>query len=317
MVTSDTISKRRILIIGSGQIGVFSAKRLQDSGAHVFIADIAPQGGFINRYGSCEEIFHTDITDPIQVERLFVTVKPHIVIMAYGISTKEIHENEKTAESVNVTSVHTIVTHAIRFKVERLIYTSSFAVYQNPGSKKFISEEDPFQNNSLYAAHKIKAEAILRNNADTNLKIIILRLCGSYGPNMYNKGSQSSRFIESLILLAENKRKINLVRTTADEFIYVKDIAKAIATCCHTDFQEQVSTYNISSGLITQVNDIKHALNENFGSVVINLVEDERVHAEKVPLSIEKAKNELTFYPDYNLSEGIRDFKQLVNFKME
>lgn len=321
MVKQNILDKKKVLIIGAGQIGVFASKMIGDCGAEVFIADIKPQSGFIYRFGNCKEILKLDVTDAVQVEQVFKSLKPHIVIMAYGIATNDIKKNKALAHRVNVHSVEIVAIACTRHKVKRIVYLSSFAVYEQATKlKQALTESCPLSMQSLYAAQKIRAEKKLIPFAGTHTKVIILRPSGCYGPNLFNRGSQSSVFIESLLLLAVNKKTIKLYEDGGEEFLYVKDLAKAISSCCYCKLTEPANVFNIGVGCISTITEIQNALKDNFKDVSIytfQVPSQELPSSERAVLSYEKAKKALQFHPDYSLSGGIRDYLSQVNFKIK
>lgn len=125
----------------------------------------------------------------------------------------------------NVLGTINLLEAAKNSTIKRFIYGSSSEVYGTI-LKKPVDEDYPLNAQSPYAASKIGAEqAVISYFFSFGLPVTIIRPFNTYGPH------QSTRaVIPSIItqILSSSSKKIKLGSlTTARDFVYVKDVAKA------------------------------------------------------------------------------------------
>ena len=107
-------------------------------------------------------------------------------------------------------------------KINKIIYTSSSSIYRIPENLN-NQFKDNF-NRELYSSFKLAAEKLILNYShNKKKKYFIMRLFNTYG----NSTDQFS-FIEKIIRLKKNNKKINLINNgnSIRDFIHVKDVAK-------------------------------------------------------------------------------------------
>lgn len=86
-------------------------------------------------------------------------------------------------QRVNVDGTRMVAEAAIAAGVERLVFTSTTALYGHavsPGSCTFIDEETPPQPKSIYHRTKLEAERILESMANPHLAVRVLRMSRSF-----------------------------------------------------------------------------------------------------------------------------------------
>lgn len=189
------------------------------------------------------KILSGDITDSFLVDNL-VKNNDYIVNLAALIGIPYSYEAVESYYNTNVKGVINLLTSAKRYKISKILLTSTSEVY---GSAKYIpiNEEHPLHGQSPYSASKIASDQIGEAFAKSyNLPIKIVRPFNAYGPR------QSLRAIIPTIVsqILDNKKIIQLgnIDTTRD-YNYVEDIATAFLEILeNTD--KKFDIINICSG---------------------------------------------------------------------
>ena len=127
-------------------------------------------------------------------------------------------------------------------KINKIIYTSSSSIYRIPENLN-NQFKDKF-NRELYSSFKLAAEKLILNYShNKKKKYFIMRLFNTYG----NSKDQFS-FIEKIIRLKKNNKKINLINNgnSIRDFIHVKDVAKIYKQFIEKKFENGV--YDLGTG---------------------------------------------------------------------
>ena len=127
-------------------------------------------------------------------------------------------------------------------KINKIIYTSSSSIYRIPENLN-NQFKDNF-NRELYSSFKLAAEKLILNYSHNKKKeYFIMRLFNTYG----NSIDQFS-FIEKIIRLKKNNKKINLINNgnSIRDFIHVKDVAKIYKQFIEKKFENGV--YDLGTG---------------------------------------------------------------------
>lgn len=196
-----------------------------------------------NIYANKSHEFHVgDIADPHFVDILFKITQPDIVI--HGATEIPVESSSSFITS-NILGTHVIANACIKYKVEKLIYTSTYEVYgqhQDENQNPWM-EESLIQPRSYYATSKAAGEMIVKTaNYNSGLQYNIVRLCNIFGPR------QSANYlIPKIIGNILNKKPIPIYDQGKQirEWLYVSDIYSALMTIINKGESNQV--YNVSS----------------------------------------------------------------------
>lgn len=302
----------KVLIIGSGLVGVFCGSALHKCGTEVVIADINPSKEYIIRYGGDFSIESVDVLDRIAIDKIVAQIKPDVIVFAAGFSYKSTLANPNAMLQFCKDGTRNVVESAVRYGVEKLIYLSSFAVYGASAFDKksfFISEITRLAPESLYAQHKLLAEKQLMSNCYSGLAIIPLRVCGIYGPIRSNKGSKSATLMEKTLLACLDNSEIEVeLDHEGDEYIYIKDLADCIKRIVSTPSDAKGSfVLNVGSGYIVGPGEFQSIINTMFprNKIRFKFAGHERI---RLPLDCSRAKLDFGFSPKFNLTTGIIDY---------
>jgi nucleoside-diphosphate-sugar epimerase len=311
---------RRVLILGAGQVGTFAAAAIARAGAFVVAADVTPAPGYFARYGPSEdvELIAADILDATSLAGLIKTYRVDTVVLTVGLSGRDSASNPVNAHRLNVKSAETVGEVVRKVGVERLVFMSTFAVYGSPPVKR-ISESVTPQPNSEYGRTKLAAEKTLTRLRAHGLDVRILRPCGTYGPLRLGKGSQSAQLFESLLVGAVNNvaLRIQASSKTADEYVYVKDLGKAISLAALADVESNNFIFNVGAGLMTNARQLCQAVRRVVpgARLTIEPVSGETVSPPLPALDISRIRETFGFAPEFNLVAGLTDYLREANLK--
>jgi len=196
--------------------------------------------------------------------------------------------------------------------VRKIVYASSASVYG--AADVFPTEEKhhPYHNRTLYGAAKLMNEGIARSYRDMHgLESVGLRYFNVYGPRMDVTGAYTEVFIRWL-QCAEwgNAPQIHGDGSASMDFVYVRDVARANLLAMESDQDDHV--YNIASGTETTLLGLWEEIQAVTGAYHLGPEFHPPRKVNPVPrrlASIARARDELGFMAEVNLSEGLRNLR--------
>lgn len=305
-----------VSIIGTGQIGTFAARAFDKIGIEVLAADLDPAYGYWSRFGprNSTNITNVDVTNAASLITFFKRSKSDALVVCAGLVGKKCDSESTNAWKVNVEGIRNTVDIAAHSGVTRIIFLSSFAVYGYSKDSP-LNETSSLRPNSNYGKMKIAAEEILAKFREAGLDIRILRPCGIYGPVRLGCGSHSARFFETALFRLAKKRELIIEATdgTSDEYLYIKDLARAIALTTLQDAGSTEFIFNVGTGLRTTVMDLKASFEEVIkdSQVVVRKSLDNTANF-MAPLDVALIKQFTGFEPEYDLRSGLMDYMREV-----
>jgi nucleoside-diphosphate-sugar epimerase len=199
--------------------------------------------------------------------------------------------------------MHKTILDAWKEEKFHLIYASSCSVYSRitpcPWSEMTIIMPDNY-----YSISKFFGEILFCKEFQMDrLPLTILRINAPYGignriKTVMNIFLERSMNGEDLILYGRGTRE--------QDFIYVKDVARAFwqAYC-----KKKYGIYNIASGTTVTMNELAHLIVDltHSESKIIHSGTIDPQEGLKVSIDISKSQNELDFFPQYSLTDGLLD----------
>ncbi|MDT0675835.1 NAD-dependent epimerase/dehydratase family protein [Autumnicola musiva] len=189
----------------------------------------------------------------------------------------------------------------------RLFLFSSAAVYGNPEILP-ITESTPVMPISPYGVHKATAESLLSNYARIfDLGVTFFRIFSVYGPELRKQliWDVSQR---ALLAQEEGKEAISLFGTGKEsrDFMYVKDVCRAVLTVISKPDSSGVEIYNLGSGIESTIAEVAELLVKHL-EVDVNIQFDGVVpKGDPANWQADISKlQKLGFTPKYNLDEGL------------
>ena len=272
----------------------FSTGQLKNVGRHLKNPRLKLIKGSILEVNKVEEVLKDGIDS--------------IVHLAAVVSVVRSSREPRQVHQVNVEGTLNVLESCLKFPVERLVFTSSAAVYGDSTPPPF-REDSPTSPLSLYGATKQAGEAYINAyHKSHGLKTVILRLMNIYGPRrsagpysgVMMKFAEAIESGEPLVVYGDG-------RQTRD-FTYVTDVTEVIETCLHRD-EAVGKTLNIGTGVPTSVNELVNLFSlvrSNRSQVVKSPARPGEISASYANIS--KAKETLDYEPRVGLREGIELF---------
>lgn len=241
----------RVLVTGgAGFLGSHLVDMLLDAGHEVTVVDSLVTGVAENVNSAARLIVH-DIRESL--EATFAESRPEVVVhLAAQVSVPQSVANPVEDASVNVTGYINVLQTAARFDVRKTIMISSAAVYGAPVSLP-LREDLPLAPLSPYGLSKMVGELYTRLLcAQYGMAYTILRPANIYGPRQKASGDGAviPSFLENFARGSDPVIHGDGLQTR--DFIYVKDMARAIVASCSAGDNR---TLNVSTGVEVSILD--------------------------------------------------------------
>lgn len=285
----------RILVTGvNGFIGTYVAKHLRDEGKIVYGVSRKEMPG-----AYCSEIVLADISADGFVDTVIDSISKcdAIIHLAANLDMKGSAQTILT----NCMGTYNICKLANYWNIKKIVYMSSIPVIGIPQNIP-ITEEHPVEPGTLYHITKYTGELIVRNCCNMGIGQVIIRIPSPVGFGM--NGSTLLSIIlkkcllnEDIILYGKGLRKQN--------YVDVRDICHAISKSLTSDYsgliniagEESITNYDLSKKCIE--------LTKANSRIIFNGMEDREEHC-IWDVSIERAKDKISYTPQFSLDDSIR-----------
>ena len=310
-----------VLISGAGLIGAHAARVLDDWGERVVLYEAAPCEQYVATVlgGAHVPIVAGDISS---VPRLTETMREHrvtTVVHTAGLIGANVSREPHRGVEVNVLGAIAAAEAAHLAEVGRFVFCSSMAVYDfaRLPSGVLIREDTPLGPKNLYGATKLSAEILLQQlGALYAMEIIVLRLAGVFGRGRYVGGSWMGRIVNRALeaVLGGHEVRVETRWIGTNEFVYCKDVARAIALACQAPRGVQ-GAYNVGTGKLHTAKEVIEEIEDLFPHSRIALVdnpEEETISylTRDQPFDVSRADAELGFRSQFSLRDGLLDYAE-------
>lgn len=299
---------RTVLVLGSGLVGTFTARALCRSGVPVVVADVEPSRPYFRRYGPAHvPVVHVDMLDERQVAEVIERHAVEAVALVAGPSATAFALDAERGWRTSVDGPACVARAARSAGARRLVFLSSFSVYGNPRVER-IGEAVPPAPDTHYGRAKAAAEAsVERHRGD--LQLAVLRSCGVFGPMERGRiGGQAARlFSVALVRALEGRVVVSGRDGPWDEFLYVKDLARAITLVASAPNLPDDVVANVGTGRLTTRADIIEAISDVIPDVEIVVREDPSAVPRWAPLDVTRIQRLTGFSSEFSLADALRD----------
>ena len=268
--------KNKIVAVtgGLGFIGSHLVKRLSENN-DVIIVDNQSSGNIENIKDLDFSRIDTDLGDitEVNLERIFEGVD-YVYHLAAVTSVPQSVNDPLRSNEVNITGTLKVLEAARRCGVEKLVFSSSSAVY---GETEFlpISEKNHINPLSPYAVTKATGELYCRVYSEIyDLSTISLRYFNVFGPKQ-DPESQYAAVIPIFIdkLLKNQRPVIYGDGEQTRDFVNVKQVVDANILASESS---ETGTYNIGLGRSTTINHLFEIIKEIMHKDIKPVYKDER-----------------------------------------
>jgi len=288
-----------LLAGGCGYVGTMLHNHLKEK--HHDIITIVDLQWFGNKT-DCDKVIKKDIFDLKQEDLIgFDTV-----VFIAGLSNDPMADFSPSENFIQNSACPSYLAYiSKKAGVKKFIYASSCSVY-GFSDDRFSTEEDPTFTQHPYGISKLQGERGVLQIADDNFKVIALRkgtVCG-YSPRM--------RLDLVLNIMFKHAMTTSTITVNNPEIwrpiLSIQDAVQAYTNAIELDAPS--GTYNICSGNY-QIKELAQIVKEEIEKaypdkqIIINNLSIQDVRNYKV--SLEKAKNNLKFNPQYDVKNIIED----------
>jgi UDP-glucose 4-epimerase len=270
-----------------------------------------------------EKLVVGDITDRAAVARLFQNFSVDCVIhLAALVNAAESVREPDKYEHVNAEGSEIVWQEAARAGVRHFIYSSSAAVYGNPGTDDAVSEATPLSPSNPYGATKLAGEKSLQEtivkNGGTYVIFRFFNVGGANPSGQIGQSKASRAIMQRLFAVAKGEDASITISghdyPTADgtvvrDFVHVEDIADAIMQAVDYVYADKSSLIaNLGSGRETSMKEV-HDIVEKVTGKEIPIVWGDRVPGDIVTSSaaITTAQTQLGWSPKRSIDDIIQD----------
>ena len=295
---------------GAGFIGSYLVEELLSyNPKKIFVVDNLIRGTLDNIKGfiktSKVDFIKDDIGNKNLMEQLIS--KSDYCFHLAALRLNACANDPKKAYEVMVKATFNLIEAAKKYKVKKIVYSSSASVYGLAGHFPTPEIEPPYDNKTIYGAAKLFGEQMFRSYHHMyGLDYVTLRYFNVYGPRMDTHGKYTEVMIKWLDRIREKKNPvINGDGSITMDFVYAADAAKANILALTSEISDDI--FNIASGEETSLRKLLELLLRVNSSKLKSIFRPETMvnPVKRRWADISKAKKLLNFRPEVSLEEGL------------
>jgi nucleoside-diphosphate-sugar epimerase len=304
-----------VLITGAGLIGTHLAKRLANQGKRVILYDLMPNREYIQRIVGEDgvEIVAADIRDLPALIHALQSFNCDTVVHTAGLIGSRVAANSYTGSTNNILGTIHVLEAARLLKLKRVVYVSTFGVYDRAKVKEGpLSEDSPIGGHNLYTVTKVCSEHLLHAYTEMyKLDTVIIRPAGVFGRGLYVGGSTVGMVMRDLALKALRRETLAIDAKTyfANEYVYAKDVAFALDLACHAQNLKQ-RIYNAGTGVVAGAEDLAQTLRELVPQMEVKVVGQAEGAPRTAALDLSKSQAELGYTSQFPLKRALQDYME-------
>lgn len=294
----------KILVTGgAGFIGSHLTDQLLNYGHDIVIIDDLSSGK-IENINTRTHFYRLNLNDDSLVQ-VFAVEQPQLIYHLAAQINVGVSQQEPCLDAdSNIMGTLKLLTYATKYKVKKIVFASSAAIYGNPLYLP-VDEQHPALPLSFYGLSKYTAECYIRMFAATfGLRYSMLRFSNVYGSRQpaTGEGGVIAQFIsrfsqgEAPVIYGDGEQ--------TRDFIYVGDV---VAAGCKALYMGNNQRLNISTGRAVSINQVYEILKNIYGCSLIPgykpWKEGDILHS---ILDNSKARSQLLWYPRTSLIEGLK-----------
>jgi len=303
----------KILVTGgAGFIGSHIADRLIETKHNVVIVDNLSMGRMEN-VNPKAKFYLMDIRAN-ELEKVFEQEQFDVVChQAAQMDVRMSVDDPLFDADVNVLGTLNLLQLCVRFGVKKFLFASTGGAVYGEQETFPCDENHPTRPVSPYGITKLTTEKYLfYYGKEFGLQHVILRYSNVYGPRQNPLGEAGVVAIFTHTLLSGDQPIIHGDGKQTRDFIFVEDVARVNVNSLTLDKSD---TFNIGTGIETDVNTIFHLLNEiTGGKAKEKHGPPKKGEQRRSVISSKKAEKVLGWKPQVDLKEGL---KRTVSFFRE
>lgn len=310
---NNKIRNSTILITGgAGFIGSYLAEELlKYSPGKIIILDNLIRGSFENMKEFINDPAVEFIEGDIKKESLLekcISQSDYIFHMA-ALRINACAADPADGFETMVRAPFVIAELSRKYKVKKIIYSSSASVYGLAQNFPTTENDNPYDNQTFYGAAKLFGEQLFRSYKFMyGLDYVALRYFNVYGPRMDTDGKYTEVMIKWLDCIRDGKAPvIHGDGSTSMDFVYVKDVAEANVAALLSEITDE--NFNIGNSRETSLKELLEMMIKiNSSNIKPEYLESNTVNPVSRRLSDNsKAKHLLNYSPRTILEQGLKE----------
>ncbi|MBI2939189.1 MAG: NAD(P)-dependent oxidoreductase [Chloroflexi bacterium] len=303
---------------GSGYIGRWLARELDDRGIRVVAADLQPPAAEMKPALPASACYvAVDVTNRAVFRDAAQGEPFSAIVHLAGIVTMGCERDPDLGMRVNLGGTHNALEVARLAGIPRVIFASTISVY-GPGLPQPIAEQSPALPLTWYGQSKLMAEQLgLYYHRRFRLDFRAARLAAIVGPSRI-VASGSATMYTSLILERAARGEpyeIDVDEEAATPVCYAKDAARALAALATVEAAPQ-RIYNIGTGQATAAGLVEIARRRAPDAAITFRPDPAMAAVGRISrdwdLSIEAARRELGWVPAYTVETMADDLMAIA-----
>lgn len=298
------------MITGAGLVGTSYAICALARGEKVVFLDPFPRADYLDRRLGAGN-YTLIAEDARHLPGVLAAIKEHdadTVLHTTGLIGKRAGEPLHLGMDININGA-IAVCEAVRLAgVRRLLHISTFGSYdwRRPAVDGVMKEDFPLGSGNAYSNTKAAQELILEAySAQYGFEVAIVRPANVFGMGHFWGGSGGG---EKCHMLVESgirgvPAKIPEEQTMSFEYIYSKDIGRALDLCAMRDLP-RYNVFNIGIGAVTPFDELVAAVRASLPKLEIEVVPGTPPVSRTDRMDIGLARDVLGWEPEYTLESG-------------
>ena len=293
---------------GNGFLGSNLAKKFLNKGHKVFIFDRSKNKFSLNNKKAIQ--VNCDLTNYKNLEKLEIN-KVDLILHCAGQPSAALSFSDPEFDlKVNILGTLNILRWAKTRKVKKILFASTFNVYEENNLKPKLSENNPCKAKSLYAVSKLASESYIQCYANHyKISWVILRMFNIFGPGQ-DPTNKSLGMINIFLNMALENSKVEVKGSLKRfrDFIFIDDVVEAwYQTATKKNLKNKI--YNIGTGKKTSIIKLLRIISKVIKrKIQINELEGTPGDFKGCYSDISRIKKDINFQPKVSLENGLKIF---------
>jgi nucleoside-diphosphate-sugar epimerase len=301
------------LVTGAGLIGTAFARFALARGEPIVFLDPEPRADFLRmKLGPTGyAVARKDVRD---LPALIETMREHrveTVVHTAGLIGGRVQQSLNLAFDINLGGTRNVAEAVRLTAARRLVHISTFGIYdRRRKADGAVTEDFPRGAGRGYGNYKAAKELILEAYANAfGFELIMLRPANVFGLGHFWSGSSGGQEMQNLIEAGLDGRtaKIPAAETMANEYIYAKDMGRAVDLAATTAMPPE-TIFNIGNGVVTPFEDVLAAVKALFPGLSHEVEPGPKPQSKLAPLDISRAKRHLGWEPGFTIHSAFEDY---------